>query len=193
MRRLTFRNGWDLKKLKSGIEVILHILICFNGMPMWAYIKDSCKQLFLLQDSMARSKAVCLDFKSGTPGGAGFEGTSQSGLATVWEREIKTRLSPKKKKKKKGSDENRSLKTWSRSANDSCRRESRLEISREKQEFFGESDPNLPHQTHETIHFLIHSERDTKPELMGVKLVILIQRFTLTDCRWLWTCEAPYY
>ena len=108
MRRLTFRNGWDLKQLKSGIEVILHILICFSGMPMWAYIKDSCKQLFLLQDSMARSKAVCLDFKSGTPGGAWFEGTSQSGLATVWEREIQTRLSPKEK----ASDKNRSLKTW---------------------------------------------------------------------------------
>ncbi|KAI9547540.1 hypothetical protein NQZ68_017093, partial [Dissostichus eleginoides] len=48
-----------------GIEVILLIFIRPNGVPMWACIKDSCKQLFLLQDSVAQSKAVCLDFKSG--------------------------------------------------------------------------------------------------------------------------------
>lgn len=61
MRRLTFWNSRDLKQLKSGIEVILQFCVCFNAVPMWACIKDSCKQLFLLQDSMAQSKAVCSD------------------------------------------------------------------------------------------------------------------------------------
>lgn len=98
MRRLTFWNSGDLKQLKSGIEVILHILICFNGMPMWAYIKDSCKQLFLLQGSMAQSKAVCLDFKSGKPRGSVFEGTSHAVQAAVWRQEINNKQLPQQKR-----------------------------------------------------------------------------------------------
>lgn len=72
MGHLTFWSAWVLKQLKSGAEVIFYILICSNGTAMWVCIKDSCKQLFLLQDSVAQSETVCLDFKRWNPKGAGF-------------------------------------------------------------------------------------------------------------------------
>lgn len=72
MGHLTFRSAWVLKQLKSGAEVIFYILICSSGTTMWVCIKDSCKQLFLLQDSVAQSETVCLDFKIWNPKGAGF-------------------------------------------------------------------------------------------------------------------------
>lgn len=147
MRRLTFWSGWDLKQLKSGIEVLLHILICFNGTPMWAYIKDSCKQLFLLQDSVAQSKAVCLDYKSGKP-------IEQLGLKEPYT-QCRLRYESRRWTKNKAAKKMQHIhESGSGAANESCRHKEKKTQNQLSHIFkinlksFGKIDPNLPNQPH---------------------------------------------
>lgn len=71
-KRLTFRSGGDLKGLKSGMEVILHVLICLDGAAVWAPLKIHANSCFFCRTAGLRAKAVCSFFKSGKPGGGSW-------------------------------------------------------------------------------------------------------------------------
>lgn len=101
-KRLTFRSGGDLKGLKSGMEVILHVLICLDGAAVWAPLKIHANSCFFCRTAGLRAKAVCSDFKSGKPGaGSWIHGNFRG---ATWKREsgaglvaTKGRASTKKK------------------------------------------------------------------------------------------------
>lgn len=78
-------NGGDFKTaLNRGVGAIFHFLVCFSGTPMWPCIKDSCRQLFLLQDSAAQSNAACFDFQNrGGLKERGFDRLAHTVQATV--------------------------------------------------------------------------------------------------------------
>lgn len=71
-KRLTFRSGGDLKGLKSGMEVILYVLICLDGAAVWAPLKIHANSCFFCRTAGLGAKAVCSDFKSRKPGGGSW-------------------------------------------------------------------------------------------------------------------------